>query len=329
MTTRRPFKVGVSFHSFTREYLSFKLSFEDMMQKAAWLGGGVEIVGPSHHRGFPEVTPEFERTFKSSLERNGLTPTCYGSYADPFMLPDRNLTPDEIYEYTVPQLKGAARLGFPVVRLQHYASVAAERLIPHAEKLNLKLGYELHTPLTIESARTQELLTQIRQLGSDRLGVIPDCGIFARSISQHHLSQGRKMGVTEEMLQKAAELWARKEPTIQAIEAMQSFGADERTLSWVEMIWGSFGFSEPRALAEIKEYIFHFHGKFYSMVDGDEPDLRYEEVVKTLLEINYTGWMSSEFEGGKADSFEIIKTHQAMVNRYIEKYIQLDEPGLA
>jgi len=75
------------------------------MQKASLLGGGVEIVGPSQHRGFPEVTPEFERTFKSALERYNLTPTCYGSYADPFMLPDRNLTPDQIFEYTVPPIE--------------------------------------------------------------------------------------------------------------------------------------------------------------------------------------------------------------------------------
>src|SRR5512135_3077049 len=178
MAAKPVFHVGVTFHSFAREYLSFVYSFEDMMEKASLLGGGVEIVGPSHHRGFPYVTDEFERSFKSSLERYELVPTCYGSYADPFMLPDRNLTPDELYEYTVLQLKGAAKLGFPVVRLQHFASDIAERLIPWAEKLNLKMGYELHTPLMIESARTQELLAQIRQISSERLGVIPDCGIF-------------------------------------------------------------------------------------------------------------------------------------------------------
>ena len=79
------FRVGVTLHSFTNEYCSFQWSFEDMMQKASLLGGGVEIVGPAHHRGFPEVTDEFERTFKSSIERNGLTPTSYGSYADLFV----------------------------------------------------------------------------------------------------------------------------------------------------------------------------------------------------------------------------------------------------
>jgi sugar phosphate isomerase/epimerase len=163
------FKVGISFHSFAHDYLTFVYSFEDMMQMATELGGGVEIVGPSHHRGFPEVTDEFERAFKSSVDRYGLIPTCYGSYADPFTLPDRDLTPDEIYDYTVLQLKGAAKLGFPLVRLQYFTHPVAERLVQVAEKLDLKMGYELHSPLMIESPTVLRLREQIERLSSDRL----------------------------------------------------------------------------------------------------------------------------------------------------------------
>ena len=322
MIEQQTFRVGISFHSFAHEYCSFQWSFEDMMRKASLLGSGVEIVGPSHHRGFPEVTDEFERIFKSSVERNQLIPTSYGSYADPFMLPDRNLTPDELFEYTVPQLKGAAKLGFPVVRLQHFASVVAERLIPYAEKLHLKMGYELHTPLMIESPRTQELLAQIKHLSSECLGVIPDCGIFARSISQHHLQIGRDAGVPEPLIQKALELWDQKVTIEPTIEILQSLGADQKTITWIGMIWDTFGFSEPAELAEIMPHVIHFHGKFFNIVDGDEPDLRYEEVVKALLENGYTGWMSSEYEGGATDSFAIVQAHQAMIKGYMQKYLQ-------
>ena len=320
MNKNQPFKIGVTFHSFTQEYVNYKWSFEDMMEKASQLGGGVEIVGPSHHRGYPEVTPEFERIFKSALDRYQLIPTCYGSYADPFMLPDRNLTPEEIFEYTVPQLEGAARLGFPVVRLQYFASVAAERLIPYAEKLNLKMGYELHSPLMIESPTTQKLLEQIERIGSDRLGLIPDCGIFARSISEHHINRARESDVPEALIQKAVELWDQKIEEEEALEILVSQGADKNRLGVFGHFWGSFGFSEPSALADIKQHIIHMHGKFYTMVNGDEPNLRYEEVVKTLLDINYTDWMSSEFEGAAEDSFKIVQAHQAMIEGYIAKH---------
>ena len=320
MTAQPVFHVGISFHSFATKYLTYQYSFEDMMEKAAQLGGGVEIVGPSHIRGFPEVSEEFERSFKSSVDRYGLTPTSYGSYADPFMLPDRDLTPDEIYEYTVPQLKGAAKLGFPVVRLQYFAAVAAERLVPLAEKLNLWMGYELHSPLTIESETTQRLIAQIKNISSERLGLIPDCSIFARSVSQNHINNGRKMGVPEEVIQEALALWNKNTPVEDVIADFRARKLDEKCVSWVDMVWGGFGRSEPSAMLDIKQYIKHFHGKFYTLVDGDEPNLRYEDVVKTLLAMGYTGWMSTEYEGAPTDVFAIAKSHQNMVNGYIKKY---------
>ena len=320
MTENSVFKVGITFHSFAGQYLTYRYSFEDMMEKAAQLGKGVEIVGPSHVRGFPEVSDEFERIFKSSVDRYGLTPTCFGSYADPFMLPDRDLTPDEIYEYTVPQLKGAAKLGFPAVRLQYFASVTAERLVRLAEKLNIWMGYELHSPLTIESEATQQLIAQIKHISSEHLGLIPDCSIFARSVSQHHINNGRKMGVPEEIIQETLDLWNKNTPLEDILASFRARKLDEKYVSFADMVWGSFGRSEPSAMLEIKEYIKHFHGKFYTLVDGYEPNLRYEEVVKTLVEMGYTDWMSTEYEGGPGDTFAIAKAHQEMINRYIKKY---------
>lgn len=315
------FKIGVTFHSFTNEYVTYVYSFEDLMELASYLGGGVEIVGPAHHRGFPEVTDEFERVFKSALERYGLTPTCYGSYQDPFMLPDRDLTPDEIYEYTLPQLRGAARLGFPVVRLQYYAYPIADRLVPVAEKLNLKLGYELHSPLMIESPTVQKLIAQIQGLGSEHLGLIPDCGIFAHSISQHHLGMAKQMGVHDSVINEVQQLWKAKATVEAALERVAELGGNQAALSWTEMVWGSFGFSEPSALVSIKDYIVHVHAKFYSIVEGEEPNLRYQEVVKALIDIGYTGWVSSEYEGPPTDSFEIVRKHQEMLRRYVNMFL--------
>jgi sugar phosphate isomerase/epimerase len=320
MSKTKTFRVGVTLHSFTSEYCSFIWSFEDMMQRVALLGGGVEIVGPAHQRGFPELTPEFERVFRSSVERNGLTPTSYGSYADPFMLPGRDLTGDEMLAYTIPQLKGAAKLGFPVVRLQYFVYPIAERLLPVAEKYNLKMGYELHSPLEIEAPLTQKLIEQVRRIGSPHLGLIPDGGIFTRSIPKFRIDGARRGGVSEPLLARAVELWKARTALKDAREELKAMGADDRTFGAVEAFWGSFGHSDPKSLAGIMPYIIHTHGKFFSMVDGDEPDVRYEEYVQALVAGGYTGWMSSEYEGPETDSFEVVKAHQAMVKRYIAKY---------
>lgn len=315
------FKLGVTLHSFTNEYCSFKWSFEDMMQRAALLGGGVEIVGPAHHRCFPNVSDEFERSFKSALERYALTPTCYGSYADSFMLPDRDLSEDELADYTILQLKGAAKLGFPVVRLQYFVAPVIERVLPWAERLNLKLGYELHVPLDVDSSATQRLITQIRHIDSPHLGLIPDAGLFARSIPKFRLAWARARGVSEALLQNAVRLWQQKTPLEAAQQALAKLGADERIFSTLELFWGSFGHTDPASLAQIMPFIIHVHGKFFSIDNGDEPDIRYEEFVHALLAGGYSRWMSSEYEGEDTDSFDIVDAHQTMVRHYIAGYL--------
>lgn len=267
------------------------------------------------------MSDEFERFFKSAVERWKLTPTCYGTYADPFMLKDRDLNNDELVEYIVPQLHSAAQLGFKTARLQYFSYTVAERLLSWAEKLDLKMGYELHTPLTIESSQTQILIEQIERLDSPYLGLIPDTGIFTRSIPEFCLSEIRESGFSDKLLARAVELWNAMVDGPGAIEELQRLGLRKENISTVERIWGSFGHSEPEALRAIMPRVIHMHGKFYSMKDGDEPNVRFEEVVKVLVESGYNGWMSSEYEGSAgADTFNVVREHQAMVRRYAKKY---------
>jgi sugar phosphate isomerase/epimerase len=277
MSAADAFHLGVSFYSFSKEFCSYKWSFEDCMRKAAELGPGtgVEIVGPSHHRDFPNVPDEFIRTFKSSCEMNNVVPLCYGAYADPFTWPDRDFTPDEMVEYVIPQLKGAARLGFNVVRLQYYNYPVIERLLPYAEKYKLKMGYEIHDPLMVETSTTQTLIQQVKKISSENLGLIPDFGIF------------------------------QKRPEIQQVPPP----------------------SPPSAMAQLLPYTFHIHAKFRRMVNGEIPDVPYDELTKVLVEGGYKGSMATEFEapgyydlGQYPDSFEIVKLHHALMRRCMAKY---------
>jgi sugar phosphate isomerase/epimerase len=321
MTARAGLKLGVSLHSFTSEYITYKWSLEDMLQLATVLGGGVEIVGPAHQRGYPYLTDEFERIFKSSVERWGLTPTSYGTYADPFMLKDRDLNDDEMVEYIVPQLKSAAQLGFTIARLQYFSYTVVERLLPWAEKLNLKMGYELHVPLMIKSEKTKRLIEQIERINSPFLGLIPDTGIFAHSIPEFCLVNLRTAGVTEELVQRAIVLWNARIPNHDALGELLKLGLRKENIGTIERLWGSFGQSEPEELKEILPRVIHMHGKFFSMKDGIEPNIRFEEVTKVLVENGYDGWMSSEYEGqGGVDTFELVSEQQAMIHRFIEKY---------
>ena len=313
------FRVGVSFHSFTEEYCALKWSMEDMMELAAQLGRGVEIVGPAHHRGFPDVTPEFVRSFHSGVERHGLIPVCYGSYADPFMRVDRDLSDDELVDYTLPQLRTAATLGFPTVRLQFFASRIIERILPLAERLCLKLGYELHAPLAFETDDTKRLIDQIHAIGHPSLGIIPDCGIFGRSIPKFRIADARARGIAPQIVQRALALWQEDAPLTASLSELTDMGLKTDDVGPIESFWGSICRSDPALLLEYMPLIVHVHGKYFSIHDGDEPDLRYRDVVAALVDGGYGGWMSSEYEGAAVgSSFDIVRAHQAMVHRYID-----------
>lgn len=316
-TAELPFRLGVCFHSFAGEYCSLKWSFEDLMELTTRLGGGVEIVGPSHQRGYPYLTPEFERSFRSSVDRYGLTPICYGSYADPFALAGRDRSADELYDFIVPQLEAAAALGFPIVRLQYFAHVIAERLLPIAERLGLTMGYELHAPLTFESETTKRLIDQVHRLASPHLGIIPDCGIFARSVSAFHSGRALARGVPRTIVEHGISLWNAGTPLDAALETLVAMGLAADMLTTVESFWGSLGRSNPRLLVEHTPIVVHMHGKFFSIVDGDEPDIRFGEVTAALIDGGYTGWMSSEYEGDRtANSFLQCAAHQQMIRSH-------------
>jgi hypothetical protein len=160
----------------------------------------------------------------------------------------------------------------------------------------------------------------VKRISSPHLALIPDAGIFTRSIPKFRIEGARRNGVPEPLLKRAVELWTAKVPLDDARKQLKTLGADDRTFSTMEIFWGSFGHSDPASLASIMPYIIHTHGKFFSMVNGDEPDVRYDEYVKALVQGGYRGWMSSEYEGPDTDSFEVVKAHQAMVRRYIAKH---------
>lgn len=330
--TTTEFKLGVTLHSFASEYCSMIWTFEDLMSMAGQLGGGVEIVGPSHQRGFPYLTDEFESIFRSAVDRYDLTPTSYGSYADPFVLPDRDLSEDELAAYTIPQLQGAARLGFPVVRLQHYTAEIIDHLLPWADQLDLTLGWELHVPMTLSAARTRQLLDLIEKYDTPRLGIIPDAGIFARSVSQRHIQLGRELGMTEPTIQAALAAWEQDKELEEGLKIIGSPDAQSPITTWAGLLWDTFGRSDPADLAEVIARVVHVHGKFFDIVDGEEPDLRYRDLVASLMRNGYTGWISSEYEGsvgagatGNAakdppDSFDLVTAQHTMIRGYMDEF---------
>jgi hypothetical protein len=159
------FKVGMTLYSLQLEYLNHEWSFEDCMQLASMTGDkGVEIVGPMHHRCWPGLSKEFERTFKSACERWELTPIVEDL--------------DDRFDFHILQMQTTKRLGFPLCRIQTPGcDPLLERLAPVAEKMKIKLAVEITSGSNLMNPEGT-MVEIVKRINSEWLGFNPDCNMF-------------------------------------------------------------------------------------------------------------------------------------------------------
>ena len=336
-------RVGVTLYSFTTDFHAGRYSFEELVVKAAELGmgPGLEVIGFQSFRGFPRVPDEVERRFLGLVDEHGWELSCLDANVDVAVRADRFLDEDEIVEYVGAQVETAARLGFPVLRIQNAATPAVvERLLPVAERLDVKLGMEIHAPETVRSPWVLALRELYARLDSPYVGFIPDFGASTRAISPSVFDSFRAHGVSEELLEQIAARWDElgtrqfeaHEEIGNFIALAHSFGAGDHAVNLAVFAVGIHGHQDPQAWREILPDVVHVHGKFFDIGDdGREPVVPVEELLDVLVDGGYAGYISSEYEGWhwntRSDAFAMVSRHQALIRRVLEKHAAPAEAG--
>jgi hypothetical protein len=340
MTSSLP-RLGVTLYSFTPDFHAGRYTFEELVVKAAELnlGPGLEVIGFQSFRGFPRVPDDVETRFLRLVDEHGWELSCLDGNVDVAIRADRLLDESEIVEYVGTQLATAARLGFPVLRIQNQATPAVvERLLPMAERLDVKLGMEIHAPETVRSPWVLALRELYERLDSPYLGFIPDFGASTRGISPSVFDTFRKKGVSEELLDEIAARWDElgtrefeaHEEIGNFIALAHSHGAGDHAVNLAVFAVGIHGHQDPRAWAEILPDVVHVHGKFFDIGgDGREPVVPIEALLEVLVDGGYTGYISSEYEGWHwntdADAFELVERQQALCRSVLSTHTATDE----
>lgn len=329
MTETADIKLGVTLYSLTNEYHQRQYSVEELIREVARrnLGPGLEIVGFQSIRGFPDVDDAFAERFKAVIEETGLTPSCLAINADALIDRDRPMTLDESVAYHERQVRAAAKLGFPVARFQYAASPEViERVAPLAEKLEVKLGLEIHAPHSVDHPDVIAYREMYARVGSPYLGFIPDFGSSARTVPPAYVEYFKWRGIDPAMIEKALEIWH---------EDMEPFARRSKFLDWAKangkddvwavelgIIFGLFSRMEPRKWLDIMPQVVHIHGKFYGIDDsGEDPSIDYAAILPVFVEGGYRGFISTEWEGHQvsdADGFEKVAQHHAMERRILD-----------
>jgi sugar phosphate isomerase/epimerase len=320
-------KLGSTLFSFTNAFLRLDYSFEQLLAKVAErdLGPGVEVIGFQSIRGFPTVTDGFAERFRELMAIHRLEPSCLAINGDVALRRGTRMTTEESVAYHEPQLRAAAKLGFPLVRYQFTASPEVIRqLVPLAERLGVKMGLEIHAPQGVHTPEVLAYREMYARVQSPCLGFIPDFGASARGVPPPYLDILRAQGMPPELIAAALEIWAtddRAPNKRQRLVEVAQGRLDPLKLSALAVIFNMFSPQPAAAWLEIMPQVIHIHGKFYGFdAAGSEYCIPYEDLLPVFVEAGFDGFMSSEWEGhmySLDDGFDMVAQHHALCRRIL------------
>ena len=193
---------GVTLYSFTRAFHGREYDLEGLVRKVAadGYGPGLEIIGFSSFRGFPEIDDRFAGWFRDLVDETGLVTTSLAVNADIGIHRDRLLTQDELLEYMRRQIAAAAKLGFPIARVQiSITPDSMEALAPIAEEYGVTLALEVHADQYASHPRILALRDRYEKVGSPFLGFTMDWGATVSGFAPSLIEAYRRRGASEEL----------------------------------------------------------------------------------------------------------------------------------
>ncbi|MDL2288524.1 sugar phosphate isomerase/epimerase [Oscillospiraceae bacterium OttesenSCG-928-F05] len=324
-------KQGISLYCLQEDYYLGKLSLEDCIRAAVKDIGvdGIEYLPEQMPLpGFPNLTEEDAKLWKSWMEKYQATPVSYTTFLDYTLYRNRTLTVDECVKLTIEDIKRAALLGFPLIRtlvLIKQDIEMFEKCLPAAEHYGVKLCLEIHAPRSIKSWYTQDFLEMILKTGTKYAGFIPDFGIFTKGVHEPMRKAALRSGTDPEIVAYIVDR-VRQGVRVDAID-VEKMGGGEKELRFCAAAQNPI-YDKPEWLDEIMPYIYYVHGKFYEIgEDGTDPSIDTEGAVKALKAGGYNGYIGSEYEGQRhyfdvgcdisVDAIDQCRRHQQMIGRYI------------
>ena len=346
-------KRSISLYSYQDEYYDGKLDLEGCLRETAKTGAtGVELLPEQMIKQFPRPIEDeaFREQWFSWLDKYGLTPSCYDAFLENRIYDNRTLTLKEQVEMMCRDIRLASLLGFPNLRtLVSTPMDVIEGSLEYAEKMNVRIGLEVHAPFSLNSGWAEGYMDMIRRTGTKYFGFIPDMGIFCRNIPDVVREKCLRHGAKEECLKIVDDAYAKRvekgfvkikydlnlgkanmeyrmsNGMQEMMDAVKAAGGGPADFEYAGSSF-TYSWSDPKDIIDNIDYIFHTHAKFYNVhEDYKETAVAIPEVVEAFKKAGYDGFLSSEYEGGEhlrmdmeVDSIEQLRRHQEALRRAIE-----------
>jgi hypothetical protein len=292
---------------------------------AAGCGPAVEVIGHQAWRGFPAVSADDERAFRSAVDRLGLVPAALGVYTDLFRRPGRAATDDEAFADIAPQLAAASRLGFPVVRATlGMAPELLARVAAEAERLGVVLTFEVQGATPPDAPALVELAELQQRTGSPYLGLTMDSSVSSPALPDALGTALSRLGLDDDGIAAVHLAWAGPGPVGGRIGAALAVVAghprEAELATLVAGVLGRCGRTAPAEWAGLLPLVRHAHAKFW---DADLASVAAPHAawLAALDEAGYDGALLSEWGGHElleradADALAVTTAHVAMLRQ--------------
>jgi sugar phosphate isomerase/epimerase len=332
MNNKGQLKRGVTLYSYQEEFYTGAMTLEDCLAEVAAIGAeGVEILPEQMVPDYPNPSQSWVDNWFRMLEKYNLKPTCMDTFVDTTCGGHRAMSTREAVDTLVSHMKLADRLGFRVIRpttgpVPDAALDMVKRVIPYAEKLDVKVAVEIHAPTMLRSNFIDLYLELLTKYPTKHFGFTPDMGLFCRTIPRILTERFLRDGARPEIVEKVNEM-------VTARRAQEEIGATVGKMGGGEPdhIYGFLANyyyqpeNDPKDIELIAPYVYNIHGKFYEMTEEMvEPNIPYDSVIPALLNAGISGYINSEYEGQRltqdafvTDSCEQVRRHHLMMARLL------------
>ncbi|HHV10721.1 MAG TPA: TIM barrel protein [Clostridiales bacterium] len=339
-------KRGVSFYSYQQAQFFGEMDYHDMCRELRETLGcdGVEIINETTVPKYPFPTREFLADWHNTMARYDLTPVALDGFLDTLRFRDHVMTRKEAGELLKLDLQLAADMGFKHVRtMTGLPSEVIEWALDTAVKLDVKIAWEIHTPIPIKPDPTiqglycespgtavYDTVEFIKKTGTKHVGFVPDMGIFTKApyldvveAAVRHMKD-RKFAANVEAMMKEVPL-AELGEAIEKKYPGRLSPQEKRSFAWKTV-------AQPEDIELILPYICSIHGKVHDMIEVapgvyDDPSTMNAEVIEVLKKNNWNGYICTEFEGQRsrqdqgrehlADEVDQVRRHHQMLKRLI------------
>lgn len=326
-------KFGVSLYSYQDEFFRRTMTLEECIESVADMGAdGIEIIPEQMIPDYQHITDAFLDKWFGWMDKYHTKPIGIDAFCDEkglYKKQGREMPFDETVALHKNYIDVCHKLGAYFIRTMSTDEKLLRETVPYAEEKGVTLGLEVHAPGHIKDERVQNWLNIKEKLGTKNMGLIPDFGIWETRPTPVIMEQCIRDGCSREYVELAEE----KKALGWTWEQMQDYLKDKgANPGETDGVWRVFNVSydNPEDLRLIMPHIISIHGKFWEMKDNmKEASIDYENPLRVLLEEGYSGYICSEYEGGRhiqdvetVRGVEQVRRHHAMMRNLIEKIVK-------